>query len=870
MSSIIIKQSPWSIFFLAFTSIIYLQSCSGSKKAITDSEALIFEETEEELLDTLFVIAPRMDDGEEIPQELPEYRASPTRHMNLLHTSLDLRFNWEKQQVIGLAEITMTPYFFPQTEIILDAKGFDIHKVEKNSRLLKYEYDGQEIIITLDREYTRSDTFTISINYTAHPAPGEDGGSLAIASDQGLFFINPLGEDPDKPMQIWTQGETEHNSRWFPTIDKPNERMSQQIRMTVEDRFATLSNGSLISSIKNTDGTRTDTWRQELPHAPYLAMVAVGEFSVVTEKWNGMDLMYYVEPEYRESAKEIFNHTPEMLDFFSSILRYPYPWDKYAQIVTRDYVSGAMENTSAVIFGEFVQKTKRELIDNDNDYIVAHEMFHHWFGDLVTCESWSNLTLQEGFANYSEYLWFEYKYGSDRAENHRLSQLEGYLMSTENEGTRPLIDFEYIDKEDMFDAHSYNKGGLVLHMLRDYLGDEAFFAGLHTYLKDNEYTAVEVHDLRLAFEKVTGIDLNWFFNQWFLSKGHPVLDVEYSYDEGNRELTITVNQVQNIEDHLPIYRLELDVALYFENGEVKLYPLSLTKRSGEYLIGDIDRPAVVVLDGQNTQLAVINEKKSQKEYLSQFKLSGNYADKAQAIRFLRNSSDFQQIIDLLLGENYYLFRKTGVEGINFRTSPEKIERLQSMITDDPHSAVREAALSKLANYDYSLAKPYILHVLDSEEAYPLVSAALTAIYNNERPIAIQYAIPYRDSHISQLTGILSGIFASHGDAEFLPFFENQLNSVSLFTMFNFYNKYFELVNQLDNDIKMNAVERMANIARHGNITFRRFAAMSFINRIKNSLWEDDENERVSRVQSLMDDIILYEKNTDLKERYRSF
>ncbi len=853
-----------------FMTLLLLYSCSGTKTIVQDSEAV---EYEEDSLDTLYVTAPRTveeDEEDEIPQFLPYYNPSHERHMDLLHTILDIGFNWKEQLVLGKADITMTPYFYPQSSVVLDAKGFEIHDVKMGEKILTFDYDGMKLEIYLDREYTLYDTLTIHIDYTAQPEASDGGGSFAISSDKGLFFINPLGTDVDKPMQIWTQGETEHNSRWFPTFDKPNERMSQQISLTVEDKFVTLSNGLLISSVHNSDGTRTDTWKQELPHAPYLFMVAIGEYAVVSEMWNDIELLYYVEPQYEESAKEIFNHTAEMLTFFSNMLNYPYPWDKYAQVVTRDYVSGAMENTSAVIFGDFVQKSKRDLIDNDNDYIVAHEIFHHWFGNIVTCESWSNLTLQEGLANYSEYLWFEYKYGMDRAEDHRLSQLEGYLMSAENEGTRPIIDFEYLSKEDMFDAHSYNKGGLVLHMLREYLGEDAFYEGLKTYLNDNAFTAVEVHHLRLAFEKVSGKDLNWFFNQWFLSKGHPVLDVEYSYDESTRELTISIDQVQDTESHLPIYRLELEVALYYNDGVVVWYPLSMVNRSNEYIIDDIDQPAVVVLDGRNTQLAIINEDKSPEEYLAQFKLSDQYADKYEALRFLRNSQYFNEMIDQLLDEDYFLFRRTGVDGINFRTHPEKVEHIKKLITEDPHSAVRNAALQKSSNYDYEMAKPHIIEVLKGDDAYSLVSTALSAIYNNERQLAVDYAIEFKDENSTQLISVLANIFANSGDPAFLDFFESQLNGVSLFSMFNFYNKYYDLVSKLDVEKRMNAVELMSNIALHGTISFRRFAAMNFINRIKNTLIEDDEMSLVEKVQNIMNHIIENETNEDVKMRYQSF
>ncbi len=242
----------------------------------------------------------------------------------------------------------------------------------------------------------------------------------------------------------------------MPTFDQPNERSTQEFWITVEDKYKTLSNGLMISSNKNADGTRTDYWRMDQPHAPYLHMLAVGEFAKVDDKWRNVPLSYYVEPKYEPYAKEIFAHTPEMLEFFSKTLGVDYPWPKYSQIIVRDYVSGAMENTTAVIFGEFVQKTDRELADDNNDLIVAHEMFHHWFGDYVTTEAWSNLTLNEGFANYSEYLWFEHHDGKAAAEEHRMTELQGYLGL----GSRGRL-----PPADLVRAHLADRGGHVRRAL---------------------------------------------------------------------------------------------------------------------------------------------------------------------------------------------------------------------------------------------------------------------------------------------------------------------------------------------------------------------------------------------------------------------
>src|SRR5690554_2194528 len=346
----------------------------------------------------------------------------------------------------------------------------EIKSVKLDGKALNYLYnDAQFLRIKLDRTYTKDQSYDVVIDYIAKPEEKEIEGSSAISSDKGLYFINPKGENKNQMPHIWTQGEPEASSVWFPTIDRPNQNTTQEIYMTVEDKYKTLSNGALISSTQNEDGTRTDYWKQDLPHAPYLFMMAVGEFAVVKDSYTLPDdteipVHYFVEPEWEEHAQAIFGATPEMIDFYSDLLGVEYKWDKYHQIVVRDYVSGAMENTGAVVFGDFVYKTKRALIDSDNHSIIAHELFHHWFGNLVTCESWSNLPLNEAFANYAEYLWDEHYHGRDHADYVAEKEADGYFQSSKQTGYHDMIWFDYNDKEDMFDAHSYNKGGRVLQM----------------------------------------------------------------------------------------------------------------------------------------------------------------------------------------------------------------------------------------------------------------------------------------------------------------------------------------------------------------------------------------------------------------------
>ncbi|KKX50270.1 M1 family metallopeptidase [Sphingobacterium sp. IITKGP-BTPF85] len=363
-------------------------------------------------------------------QALPinQYRVTETKINDLVHTKLNVKFDYGKRYLYGEEWLTLKPHFYPTDSLRLDAKGMDIKEIalqEGNQKTpLKYDYDGESLFINLGKPFQGTEKYTIYIAYTSKPDELKAKGSAAISDAKGLYFINPDGKVPNKPIQIWTQGETEASSAWFPTIDKPNQKTTSEISITVQDHYTTLSNGALTAQLKNTDGTRTDTWKMTQAHAPYLFMMAVGDFKITNDHYKSIPVDYYLEPKYAPYAKDIFGKTPAMMAYYSQILGVEYPWNKYAQVVARDYVSGAMENTTATLHGEPVQKTTRELLDDNEEGTIAHELFHQWFGDLVTAESWSNLTMNESFATFGEVIWRGHDGGQDKEDKSRFEKLQ--------------------------------------------------------------------------------------------------------------------------------------------------------------------------------------------------------------------------------------------------------------------------------------------------------------------------------------------------------------------------------------------------------------------------------------------------------------
>jgi aminopeptidase N len=422
---------------------------------------------------------------------------------------------------------------------------------------------------------------------------------------------------------------------WCPIIDKPNQKTTQEIAMTVPAKYVTLSNGKLASQKKNSNGTRTDTWKMDMPHAPYLFFMGVGDFAVVKDKYKDKEVSYYVEKEYAPVARKIFGNTPEMMTFYSKILGMDYPWNKYSQIVGRDYVSGAMENTTATLHQESAQQDARQLVDgNIWENTIAHELFHQWFGDLVTSESWSNLTLNESFANYSEYLWLEHKYGKDAADEHNYADMMGYINSQSDQ--KNLVRYYYQDKEAMFDAVSYNKGGRILNMLRNYVGDSAFFRALHVYLAKNKYQSAEAHQLRLAFEEVTGKDKNWFWNQSYFGAGHPSLNIYKVYDHAAKTVKVIVEQKQEGK----VFRLPVAVDIY--NGSKKVrHNVWLSNRTDTLTFSYAMHPDLVNVDADKMLLAEKKDNKTLENYVHQYTYAGNYLDRREAIDFAAESQDPQ-------------------------------------------------------------------------------------------------------------------------------------------------------------------------------------------------------------------------------------
>ncbi|MFV0531024.1 MAG: M1 family metallopeptidase [Flavobacteriales bacterium] len=666
-----------------------------------------------------------------------KYNATPEKINELVHTKLKLRFDYSKKQVLGEEWVTIKPHFYNQNTLVLDAKAMDIHEITLNNKKLSFKYDGLQLRIQLDKTYTRSQSYTIYIKYTAKPEEVKQKGSVAINDAKGLYFINADGSEKDKPTQIWTQGETEASSCWFPTIDAPNQKTTQEIELIVPDWYVTLSNGLLKSQTKNGDGTRTDYWKMDLPHAPYLFFVGVGEYEIIKDSWKGKPVNYYVEKEFAKYAKGMYGMTPEMLTFFSDITGVEYPWSKFDQISARDYVSGAMENTTAVLHQHSVNQTDKELADENRwESVIAHEAFHHWFGDYVTCESWANLTVNESFANYSEYLWKEYKYGRDDADAHLDEDSEGYKFG--NNENKKLVRFGYDDKEDVFDAVTYNKGGAILHMLRDYIGFDAFKAGMNRYLTQNKFGTGEAHQLRLAFEEVSGKDLNWFFNQWYFGSGHPKLNIDYGYDDQTREAVVTIEQTQK-----DLFELPINIGLY-HNGNHSIEKVWLNEKKEVFKFKTDGKPDLINMDDEKVLLIDRTENKTPENYIFQYSHVKNYKDRKEALEktkdLISTNSNVLKMYKKALYDPYYEIRLIALLNLNMEDTKIKKETLpiiEKIAKNDSKNLVRARAIQILASLENKSYLPLFQKGLKVNST-AISTASLFGMYEVDPNAAIDY------------------------------------------------------------------------------------------------------------------------------------
>ncbi|GCA88073.1 M1 family metallopeptidase [Microcystis aeruginosa] len=523
----------------------------------------------------------------ELPGAKPHY--NPDRPGQVNHIFLDLIIDIPGQSFQGSCQITLTPIRQGISSLTLDAVDLNINSVFIEGISQPFDYDRSLLTIHLLQPSTDK-PIILTINYQVKQP------------QRGLYFIGSDEYYPDKPIQVWTQGEDEDSRFWFPCFDYPGQLATSEIRVKIPQPYIAISNGELIS-VEPVGEDRIYHWSQKQIHPTYLMTLAVGDFAELCDSWNGVPVTYYVEKGREEEGQRSMGKTPRMIEFFSQKFGYPYPYPKYAQVCVDDFIFGGMENTSTTILTDRCLIDQRASIDHTwTESLVAHELAHQWFGDLVVIKHWSHAWIKEGMASYSEVLWTESEYGKAAASYYLLGEARSYLEEDTSRYRRPIVTHIYREAIELYDRHLYEKGACVYHMIRSILGEDLFGKAIQTFVRDNAHKTVETVDLLRAIEKATGYNLLFLFDQYVYRGGHPDYKVAYSWDNQNNLAQLTVTQTQ---DEKELFDLKIPVAFAYLNSEDITYNLRIHQKEQSFYFPLAQKPDFVKFDRGNNFLKTV-------------------------------------------------------------------------------------------------------------------------------------------------------------------------------------------------------------------------------------------------------------------------
>jgi aminopeptidase N len=466
----------------------------------------------------------------ELPGAKPHY--NPDRPGQVEHIFLDLSFDIPNQRYEGTCTIRLNPVRDGLDRLTLDAVNLTIASVHVGKTKQPFDYDGEQLTIRLEPTTQAGNAIEVAIAYSVDKP------------QRGIYFIAPDKHYPNKPVQVWTQGEDEDSRFWFPCFDYPGQLATSEIRVRIPKQLMAISNGELVKTEADGDD-KIYHWHQKQVHPTYLMTLAVGDFAELRDEWKGKPVTYYVEKGKEQEARISMGKTPQMIEFFSEKYGYAYPYPKYAQVCVDDFIFGGMENTSTTLLTDRCLLDERAALDNRNtESLVAHELAHQWFGDLVVIKHWSHAWLKEGMASYSEIMWTDHEYGAEEAAYYRLGEARNYLDEDSSRYRRPIVTHVYREAIELYDRHLYEKGACVYHMIRAELGDDLFWKAVATFVNDNAHKTVETVDLLRAIEKASGRNLLFLFDQFVYRGGHPDYKVAYAWDNDSNLAKVTVTQTQ--------------------------------------------------------------------------------------------------------------------------------------------------------------------------------------------------------------------------------------------------------------------------------------------------------------------------------------
>lgn len=650
-----------------------------------------------------------------------------SRSYNLEHSRIALRFDVAHKKVLGDVTHTVSILRDGTAKIAFDSVGLTIENVTVNKSPAKFETTAEKLIVPLPPGARAGEKFEVAIRYEGKPT-------------KGMYFILPDKDYPDRPIQIWTQGESEDTRYYLPTYDYPNDRLTTETSLTVPAAWLTVSNGKLISVSDAGRGLKTWEWRESVPSSTYLITVVAGEFDEVKDSWRGIPVTYYAPKGRGDRLAVNYSRTPAMIDLFSKKLGVDYPWEKYGQVMVDDFVAGGMENSSATTNTSSSlnhPKIAAEMVTDEDD-LISHELGHQWFGDLVTCKDWGDIWLNEGFATFMENVWAEAHYGKDQAD-YELWEGGRAWFSEPNLFDKPIVRYDFEDSSE-FDGNAYTKGGWVLHMLRHQLGDDAFYSGLKHYLEANRGKNVVTSDLAKAIEESSHVNVDQFFSQWLYGAGAPKFDLGYSYDNDKHQVALTVKQTQKVEGHVGIFHLPVNVEITTASGP-KLYPISVSKAEQVFTFPADSAPLMVLFDKGGNILKSAEFHKEKKEWLYQLKNASDFADRADAVSALEKIKNDDEVVsalgNALHNDKFWGLRATAADALGQIGSPAASKQLLEALESASEPWVRNRIAAALGNFKGDSAVTVKLtDIANDDRSYRARGAALQALGKLKSPGAL--------------------------------------------------------------------------------------------------------------------------------------
>ncbi len=615
--------------------------------------------------------------------ESPLYRKyTPDKKVEVRHLALDVTPDFQTRTLSGTVTLSFTPVGQPLEELRLDAVDLNVASIVGSESDLRYQISDLEIVLTFPTPIPVGKEAHVTVRYSAEPV-------------KGLYFRTK--EMGYSSTHLWTQGETRESRHWFPCLDYPMAKFTSEVTCHLPAGMVSLSNGKQLSTTPEPSGLVAHRWLQDKPHSNYLVTLVAGDFAKVEDQLRDIPLQFWTTPDQLPQAHNSFKNTKNMMEFFEKETGVPYPWAKYAQVVVHDFHWGGMENTSITTLTPrtlFAADTENLF---DSNSLVAHELAHQWFGDLVTCKEWSHTWLNEGFATYYDWLWQGHFHGEDETLYHLYNNAKGILSNTNEK--RGIVSRKFTDPSENFTYLSYPKGAWVLHMLRSELGPTLYRDCVKTYLERHAYGSVTSDDFRTVVEELSGRSFERFFDQWLHGVGAPILDVDYSWDEKTHLAKITVNQTQKITEETPLFQFPL--ALRFKaEGAVHERVVQVREKAESFYVPLSCEPNLLRLDPRSTLLAKINFKPSRPMVLRQLEDHTDCIGQLIALEILADKPDQQAVTEIqkvLQSATHYGVRLAAAEALQKAHSDAALKALLAS-KDQPDARVRNAVVKAVGGY----------------------------------------------------------------------------------------------------------------------------------------------------------------------------